>query len=103
MEFFHSLIFLYRGVYFEKNHIGTKFNTRTLGILEQIRCSNGKLLEINLRHRRHCDVPNSLIVKRNTDFLLVASVTRCMKSTEFCFIEGNVQWWPMGKYILKHK
>ena len=28
---------------------------------------------------------------------------RCMKSTQFCFIEGIVQWWPMGKYILKHK
>ena len=30
-------------------------------------------------------------------------VTRWMKSAEFCFIEGIVQWWPMGKYILKHK
>ena len=29
--------------------------------------------------------------------------TRWMKSTEFCLIEEIVQWWPMGKYILKNK
>ena len=32
-----------------------------------------------------------------------ATYSRCMKSTEFCLIEEIVQWWPMGKYILKHK
>ena len=32
-----------------------------------------------------------------------ASYSRCMKNIQFCFIEDIVQWWPMGKYILKHK
>ena len=29
--------------------------------------------------------------------------TRCMKNIQFCFMEDIIQWWPMGKYILKHK
>ena len=29
--------------------------------------------------------------------------TRWMKITQFFFIEEIAQWWPMGKYILKHK
>ena len=28
---------------------------------------------------------------------------RWMKSTQFCFTDEIVQWWPVGKYIFKHK
>ena len=34
---------------------------------------------------------------------ILCADTRCMKSTEFCFIEEIVQWWLMANYILKHR